>query len=592
MGGKDGDGEETVDWEPNLDDVVEIAQAVEAAHVEAQASAKVCSEFLSKNNAAMKPPGATAEQKQTISKLMQRINKCRKDAEAAVKEAQATYEVVAARAVAVQTTQEMATLFAKYSGKQEGGQLSRKQVTTFAKEEFEFDLAKETLDSIFQTLVEDGQTGVPLEHLHLLKCAIGVARECKRDVARQKERIERDQIIADLKTAVQEKLKDVAKKVDEAEEATRKAEEDVKPFAPSATKKDSPWPEMVSLADEVDGSIEKAKASTSGVRKQINSLSDGIEERFTAELGPYVKQEAKVHDLRLTRIDSRITRAASASAKFREQANKKRTEELEVLRTKARQIIRYNQQQKEVTTEELFGLFDADGDGEINEQDFIKFFESAEREEEEEKKEDEKAKATEESVELSPDKLSCLFTYILEDGCSTITKESFMRIVRLYYKVVKQTAMTDGVNIKESKTVRRLETNEVLEVLRGPMKEDSFKMMRVQARMMNDGAEGWITVAGNMGTAFLKEGGNIFKVVKETATTDTFELEADKEATRKLKETALKKLKVGEILEVHDWPKKEEKSGLMRMRAKVKSSGNIGWVTTVGNQGTVFAEVQ
>merc|ERR1719203_54586 len=107
---------------------------------------------------------------------------------------------------------------------------------------------------------------------------------------------------------------------------------------------------------------------------------------------------------------------------------------------------------------------------------------------------------------------------------------------------------------------------------------------------MRDDLEGWATVTGNQGTIFLREGGNLFKVVKDTILTDTFGLTADKESSRKLKDTT-RKVKEGEVLEVYEWPRKEEASGLTRMKAKVKSDGAVGWVTTTGNQGTVFAEL-
>merc|ERR1712062_80429 len=148
---------------------------------------------------------------------------------------------------------------------------------------------------------------------------------------------------------------------------------------------------------------------------------------------------------------------------------------------------------------------------------------------------------------------------------------------------------TGGVNVKESKTLRRLEVNDVVEVLQGPMKDDSVNVDRIFARVMKDGTEGYITIAGNQGTVFLKEGGGTFKVVKETILTEAFELET-KESARKLKDNT-RKLKEGEIVEVYEWPKKEETSGLHRLKGKVKSDGAVGWVTSTGNQGTVYLEV-
>merc|ERR1719145_477152 len=144
--------------------------------------------------------------------------------------------------------------------------------------------------------------------------------------------------------------------------------------------------------------------------------------------------------------------------------------------------------------------------------------------------------------------------------------------------------MTENRTIMDSKQLRRLEADEVVEVLEGPMREAAAEVLRVRVRAMRDDAEGWATIAGNQGTVFLREGGGLFKVVKETILTETFSLASDKEATRKLKDTT-RKVKEGEVLEVYEWPKKEETSGLTRMRCKVKSDGAIGWVTTTGNQG-------
>merc|ERR1712176_1360338 len=104
------------------------------------------------------------------------------------------------------------------------------------------------------------------------------------------------------------------------------------------------------------------------------------------------------------------------------------------------------------------------------------------------------------------------------------------------------TVITSGFNIKESKALRRLELGEVVEILDGPIKEETAGVMRFHAKAMKDDIDGWITLAGNQGTVFLEEGGNLFKVVKETITTDSFGLDGGdtKESNRKLKDTTRK----------------------------------------------------
>mmetsp|Transcript_30916 Transcript_30916/g.64858 ORF Transcript_30916/g.64858 Transcript_30916/m.64858 type:complete len:163 (-) Transcript_30916:144-632(-) len=151
-------------------------------------------------------------------------------------------------------------------------------------------------------------------------------------------------------------------------------------------------------------------------------------------------------------------------------------------------------------------------------------------------------------------------------------------------KVAKDTVITSGATILEGTNLRRLEAGEILEILEGPIEEDTVHVMRVHAKAMKDDVDGWVSVAGNQGSVFLEDGGNLWKVIKETILTESFELDGDssKDATRKLKDTT-RKLKVGETVVVREWPRKEEKSGLTRMKCKAKD-GVVGWATTMGNQ--------
>merc|ERR1712232_41108 len=162
-------------------------------------------------------------------------------------------------------------------------------------------------------------------------------------------------------------------------------------------------------------------------------------------------------------------------------------------------------------------------------------------------------------------------------------------LIRHFMKVAADTVMTSDLSIKESKTLRRLDLGEVVEILDGPMIEGSVKVMRVHAKAMTDDLEGFITLRGNQGTHFLEEGGDVFKVVAETILTEEFEIGggASKDASKKVKDLT-RKLKVGELVEGREWARKEESSGLMRMKCRVRTDGVTGWVTTVGNQGTVF----
>jgi hypothetical protein len=189
-----------------------------------------------------------------------------------------------------------------------------------------------------------------------------------------------------------------------------------------------------------------------------------------------------------------------------------------------------------------------------------------------------------ETVMFSPDQLSSLFAHLLDVGESWLSKEAFLRISRYYMKVIKDTVMTSGQCISTSTVVKRLEVNDVVQVLDGPLKDPAIGILRVSAKSVVDGTEGWISVTGNQGTSYLEEGGNFFKVVKDTLMTDSFESNGSTELTAR-------KLKDGDILEVYEWPRKNEASGQLRLKGKVRNDGAIGWVTLTGNTGDIFLEI-
>merc|ERR1712232_929905 len=246
------------------------------------------------------------------------------------------------------------------------------------------------------------------------------------------------------------------------------------------------------------------------------------------------------------------------------------------------------QKQKQLKTEDVFKKI-AKG-GKVGESDFVKFVQkqckatNGNAEEEEDTEE----------VELSQDDLSRLLAYLDEDETGELSEEELMGLIRCYMKVTKETVITTDKNIQEAKPIRRLEVNEVCYVIEGPVKDESADVMRSLVRAMKDEAEGWVTPVGNQGTEFLKEteGGLVMKVMKETILTASFEIcgDAGKEQFRKLKDTT-RKLKPGEQVEVLQWMKKDESSGLMRAKVKTKVGNHVGWATAVGQTGAPFLEL-
>merc|ERR1712232_1201891 len=267
-------------------------------------------------------------------------------------------------------------------------------------------------------------------------------------------------------------------------------------------------------------------------------------------------------------FDQRVTRANATVAKVREDAAKKMQQEIADIRKAAMGLIRHHQTEKVLNLDKLYAEFDKNSNGSVNETEFLAFFKRCEKKDE--------------TTAPSEEDLSRLYESLDEESDGQISKESFYSLIRQHMKVIKETVATEGVSIKGGKTLRRLELNEMCEVVDGPVVEEDTQIKRVQVKMVKDDVVGWCTPVGNQGTVFLEESALQLKVVKETIMTPTFEIAASKETT--------KKLKPGEIVEVIEWMKKDEASGLMRAKVKAKDSKS-GWATAVGNTGTILLEL-
>lgn len=315
------------------------------------------------------------------------------------------------------------------------------------------------------------------------------------------------------------------------------------------------------------------------MKEKVAALGENADEA----LKPFCKLEARKLEQRLLAFEPRLQRSAVNTTRCREDGRRKEREEIATLEKRTKSAIKHHQRDKSLSNEDLFKAMGAK-DETLSESAFIKFFSTCQ------KQAPEGDDATD-SVP-TPDELSRLFSHLDEEEEGFLVKDKIFRLIRVYMKVVKDSVVTSTLSIKESTSIRRLELGEVVEVLEGPMKEPVADVMRVRAKVMKDAVEGWITVTGNKDTVFLEEGGTVFKVVKETIMTDSFQLDGGNstKTTRRLKDTT-RKLKEGELVEVIEWQRKEEKSQLMRMRCRARNDGAVGWATTVGNQGIVFLSV-
>mmetsp|Transcript_36808 Transcript_36808/g.85510 ORF Transcript_36808/g.85510 Transcript_36808/m.85510 type:complete len:139 (+) Transcript_36808:2-418(+) len=129
-----------------------------------------------------------------------------------------------------------------------------------------------------------------------------------------------------------------------------------------------------------------------------------------------------------------------------------------------------------------------------------------------------------------------------------------------------------------STTVRQLAPEEVLDVLEGPVELISEPPERVRVRATADGQVGWITVRRGVTSPWSPR----YKCVAVVAMHDALAPEGA---------TTLRRLELGEQVELLEGPRLETGFGVLRIKARAAKDGLVGWVTVAGNQGKPFLEV-
>jgi len=224
------------------------------------------------------------------------------------------------------------------------------------------------------------------------------------------------------------------------------------------------------------------------------------------------------------------------------------------------------------------------------------------------------------------------------------------------YVIASVIALTDGVNIKSSKVLRKLEKGEILVCVEGPVEDDTPGCTRIKVVAKKDGKEGWVTSKGNGGTVYAEESGQVYVLSREVQLQGSFEsdsatvkvleqgasiellkgpVQATPNAVIRVKglvtssgqqgwltmegdnlkpwgpryrcvnstaindiidvtseeATTLRKLDVGETVELLEGPRLEASVGIMRLRGRADRDGSTGWISIAGNQGKPFLKV-
>lgn len=542
------------------DKILEEASKIDEARDEAAARTAECQEYLKENRSAMTiqdmPGQPPAEVKQVLAKVMDRLTETAKKKDGVMVKIMVVKSKAMRRSKAKKTLEDRKAKFTKYA---KDGVLDKKQVTAYCKKEFNLALKEDAVARIFKAL--QVTKGVAAADFQRLRVQIGIIRESIKDQARLKLRLEREKELEASKEEVREKIEELTGKADEVEAPVKQVEDAILEL--SKVDKDSTRAsQMHEKCAEVAAIIKSAQQSVQAVRKEAAEMREGIED----DLKTWAVNECKPLDGKCTGFERRIRDAERKHYEAEAYAHKKEQQEVSACHVKALEILKHHQKVKEMTTEDLVKAVAGDGET-VTKENFITFFDSCEKEE---------------SASPPPkEDLGRYFDFLDDEKEGFLTQEHLLTVVRTLKKVTKETTITDTAEVsEETQTLSKLEVGDLLELLSEPSEHGD--LLRARCRAMKDGTRGWVSVKSNnaMGPVFLQDGGRIWRVQKETLLTKGFDIGTTADEDRKLRPN--------ELVGLREWMQKDEKSGLMRMKCKTKNDGKVGWVTAVGNTGTVF----
>jgi len=448
-------------------------------------------------------------------------------------------------------TQEWKDCFTRHDADGDG-RLNREEVSAFSTAEFDFALPEQVLNKIMRVLEPIG-----FDKFLFLKQKVAIAKSEAESRKRRAEELEQKKLAEEKRQEVEQSIEEVKKKVEEMEAQLTKAEEDLK----ALTKDEAASESITAGTEKAEAGAKEVQDTLAAATQQLQQVEETCGE--LQELKRLVRRDVTSLQEKLKQVEAHLEKLSALAKASRDQASEKALEAAQKLKTQVVTALRSAMTSQGKDGEELF---EAINGGKPLSLESLKTF----------------VKGLDGFGE-SETHLDKVFEEVAGSLEATVEKEPFLDLIRLYYKCVKGTVLSEDITIK-SKTVRRLDVGEVLEVLAGPSKDDGANVERVRCLAVQDGATGWATIAGNQGTPFLVQGGNIFSSVGETPLTAGPSEEGDDASE-------VRKLSAGEVFEMLQFQTKEGE-GPRRGRGKAKLDGATGWVTIADKDGNVLLELR
>jgi len=556
--------------ELKLEVVNKVAASVQSKVEKAEEAIKECQDFVKEHSAAMRlsavkrvsPEEAQSDEPESLQAVVTRLSEITSKKDLTQKTASVVQEKLTRKAAARKLYDAELAKFTKFDLDKDGF-LSKKELIGYAKKDASISITDARATQILKGIgTEGGKGGVGVKKadFHRLKVQIGIVREMAKDAVRRKQREEHEKELEGVKDGLKEKIAELDGKYAEHDEKVKAVEELA---APLTNAKAMSSTEIVPLLDKLEEQVTEAKEAVLAFKTQdITEEKKGVDK----ELAGWFLMECRPLDSKTAALDARLGRLSATLARCRADVKGKAAQEMQQLEKQALAALRHHQHVKELSSDDVSNEMAGEKET-LEKSDFISFFAKCEKPD---------------GAEMSEEDLSRVFDVLAAE--EAIEKGRMTALIRCFKKVVKETVLTRDKSVK-GESIRRLLAGEVLELLGAEAADEEAGVRRVRCHALRDGAEGWVTTSGSNGTPFLQDYSGVYKVVKETILTEAFELDTSggKEAPRKLRP--------GDLVDVRIWPKKDDKSGLMRLKCKCRTDGTVGWVTAVGNTGTTFLEV-
>jgi len=431
------------------------------------------------------------------------------------------------------------------------GKLSRAEVLAFSKATFDgFEPTEGVLDKIMRILEP-----ITFEKFHAMHLKVAIAQSETKARQKRAEEAERQRKLEEQRQEVQKIIDEAGELLAAAEDLTTQAEDKGRPLSKENT--DMPASEIEATAIEADELAKKTEEQLAATLEKLKKVEEDCE--ANPDLHGFDKRDVPRLQKRHENVKARADKVMATMKKAHERAIRKAYAEMDQKRLEVATAIRARMGSEGKSGAQMFSSLN--GDAPLTKEKFVSFikglsdFELAEGQgdklfehiasDAEDISKDRfmelirlyykcvKGTVVNEEISIKSKNVRRLEVGEVLEALEGPTKEEGVGVLRVrcqcvsdeavgwvtiagnqgtpflepggnFYNVVKETLLTDGLSVQDSKTVRRLAKGEVIEVLEFQKKDASVDVKRIKGKAKLDGATGWITIASNQGTVFLE----------------------------------------------------------------------------------------